>query len=251
MNNQTLIKNEIKTQDFVADFYEEIRYKKPYSWLYQSWWFKKMINLVNPPADGLILDDGCGTGHLAEFLPSEKIIGLDISEGMLKYARKRIPQVTKGDAQNLPFGDEIFDCVFARALLHHLPEPERGVREIKRVLKKGGRVIFCDTLYSFLSVLPRKILKKTEHFSEEHKNLRESEIVNMIKPHLIIKKIYYFGYIAYPLLGFPDIFDSFKPLPRFLRMPLAKFLVKVDELIALIPLLKKQAWGIMIVAEKE
>ncbi len=242
-------KDEVTIQDAASDFYEEIRYKKPYSWLYQSWWFKKMIELVKPPTGGLILDDGCGTGHLAEFLPLEKIIGLDISEGMLKYARKRIPQVIKSDAQNLPFQDETFDCVFARALLHHLPEPEKAVAEIKRVLKKGGRVIFCDTLCSFLSALPRKIFKKTEHFSEEHKNLREKEIINMIKPHLIIKKIYYFGYLAYPLLGFPDILDIFKYFP--FKIFLAKILIKIDEAISKMPFLNKQAWGIMIVAEKQ
>jgi len=242
-------KNETKTQDFVSDFYEEVRYQKPYSWLYQSWWFKKMIDLAKPPIDGLLLDDGCGTGHLAEFLDKNNLIGLDISAGMLKYAQKRMPLIVNGDAQNLPFKDGIFDCVFARALLHHLPEPARGVAEIERVLKTGGRVIFCDTLYSVLSALPRAIVnKKSEHFSEDHKNLRESEILNMIKPYLKIKRIYYFGYIAYPLLGFPDVLDIFKFFP--LKNFLAKLLIKIDEFIGAIPLIKKQAWGIMVIAEK-
>lgn len=243
-----LNQNEIKTQDLVSDYYEEVRYQRPQSWEYQSWWFKKMIKLVSPT--GLILDDGGGTGHLAEFLKDNRIINLDVSMGMLKHAQKRMNLLVAGDAQHLPFKNDIFDTVFARSMLHHLPVPEEGVREITRVLKSGGQVVFCDTLYSFLSALPRRLANKTEHFSEEHKNLREKEIIALIEPYLKITKIHYFGYIAYPLLGFPDVYDFFKFIPNFLKIPLAEMLIKLDELIAMIPLLNKQAWGIMVVAEK-
>lgn len=241
-------KNEIKTQDFVADYYENVRYQEPYSRLYHDWWFKKMIELVNPPADGLILDNGCGTGYLAEFLKNKKIVGLDISLSMLRNAQKRYPFLVNADAQKLPFKDERFDCVFAKALLHHLPEPEKAIQEIRRVLKSGGRVIFCDTLHSLLSALPRRLARKTEHFSKEHKNMREAVLIKLINPYFKIRKIYYFGYIAYPLLGFPDILDVFKYFPC--KMFLAKILIRLDELIGKVPLINKQAWGIMVVGDK-
>jgi len=240
--------DEKKVQDYVAKDYEEKRYAKNYSLAYQDWWSKKMIDLVGP--EGKILDNGCGTGYFADrFLREYDVMGIDVSEEMVRYAQKRMKKVIQGDAQNLPFEDNIFDVVIARSLLHHLASPEQGVKEIKRVLKNGGRVIFVETISSFLSNLPRKILyKKSKHFSKEHKNFKEKELLRLIDSELKIKKKYYFGYLAYPLLGFSDILDLYKYIPfKFIFTPL---LIKLDELISETPLIKKQAWGIMILAEK-
>jgi len=238
---------EIKTQDFVSDFYEEKRYATSYSRAYHYWWSQKMISFAQP--QGRILDNGCGTGHFAEFLKGFDVIGLDISTGMLKYAKKRYKKVVHGDAQNLPFPNEYFETVLARSLLHHLSGPYQGVSEIYRVLVPGGRVIFSDTLNSILSNLPRKILKKGKHFSQGHKNFHKSEIIDIISSKLTIKKVYYFGYIAYPLLGFPDIMNIYKYFPA--KKIITPLLIKTDELISKIPIINQQAYGIMILAEKK
>jgi ubiquinone/menaquinone biosynthesis C-methylase UbiE len=237
---------EIETQDLVSDFYEGKRYTLSYSWAYHQWWSRKMLSFIQPK--GRILDNGCGTGHFSEFLKGLDVTGLDISARMLGYARKRYQKVIQGDAQNLPFTNDYFDLVLAKGLLHHLPNPQRGVTEIYRVLRKGGEVVFSDTLNSILTNLPRRILKRSKHFSQEHKNFKRSEIIKIIDSKLSIEEIYYFGYLAYPLLGFPDIINIYKYFPA--KKIVTPLLIKIDELISKIPFLNRQACGIIILARK-
>ncbi len=139
MSNR-MYKNEIQVQDKVSEDYEDIRYVKEYSVLYQNSWFKTMTLLIDQK--GLILDNGCGIGNLVEFLPKNEIIGLGISRGMLTKANERMNTLVNGDSQRLPFKDETFDVIVCRALLHHLPNPKEGVSEMYRVLKKMERSSF-------------------------------------------------------------------------------------------------------------
>ncbi|MFC1511329.1 class I SAM-dependent methyltransferase [Candidatus Margulisiibacteriota bacterium] len=238
---------ETEVQDKVAEFYEELRYKNPYAKRYHECWTSKMVSLIRQ--DGLILDNGCGTGMLAESLTKAKVIGLDISKGMLNKAKKRLSNLVLADSQDLPFKDNIFDTVFCRSILHHLPNPKLGVSEIHRVLKVGGEAIFSETNSSFLNNIPRKIIKKTEHFSEGHKNFDRKELLALIGSKLRVEDVQFFGYIAYPLIGFPDLIDVFRYLP--LKTLVEKILIGIDELIALIPGLNKQSWGIIVKAKKE
>lgn len=244
MDNTTL--SEKKIQDQVTESYEEIRYKLPYSKMYHAWLFKKMIKLVQPK--GKILDNGCGTGHLAEFLPNHEIIGIDISPEMIKKAKKRLKKAIVGDAENLLFKDNYFDTIFARGLLHHLNNPKQGVKEINRVLKPKGRVVFFDTLNSPISYYPRKIMRSTKHFSSTHKNFTRQEIENIINPSLKIIKVKYVGYIGYTLLGFPDILNIYKFFP--FKKILTPLLIKTDEILGNTPLINRLALGIIILAEK-
>ncbi len=241
-------KKEIETQDFVAEHYEKVRYSKKYSLRYHKWWDTEMIRLVKP--DGMILDNGCGQGHFAEnYLKGQNVIGLDISSKMLKYAKNRMDKVVLGDSQQLPFKDNCFDTMFARGLLHHLPDPGLGIAEIQRTLKDDGQVIFVDPIATFISTLPRKIQnKKSDHFSEEHKNFRRNEIITLIENHLKIEKIRPFGYIAYPLLGFPDVLDVYRFVP--LKKLCTPLLMGIDKIISHTPFIKNQAWGVFILASK-
>ncbi len=99
-----------------------------------------------------ILDVGTGTGFLALILAElgHEVVGIDISRQMLKVAKEKARKAKvsvefrQGDAENLPFKSESFDAVICRHLLWTLPNPERAVKEWKRVLKDGGRVIAID-----------------------------------------------------------------------------------------------------------
>lgn len=242
---------EIDIQNRVAKHYEEIRYRKPYSRFYHDWWTSKMLSMVKKEClKGRILDNGCGIGinltHILE--ESKEIVGLDISQNMCSRAKKRLSKVVQGDSQRLPFESSYFDLVFARSLLHHLPNPERAVSEIRRVLKPGGEAVFSDTNSSLLSKIPRSIAKGREHFSGGHKNFRAKELLKIIGQNLKIEKITFFGYVAYPLIGFPDTVDFFRYIP-FKRFA-AICLMFIDQFISLIPVVKKQSWGIMIKAIK-
>ena len=87
-----------------------------------------MISEVD--VSGRNLDNGCGIGLFCERLPEADIVGLDISAEMLRVAGTKSDRALLADSQNIPFADETFDTIFARSLIHHLPDPERGISEM-------------------------------------------------------------------------------------------------------------------------
>lgn len=238
---------EVDTQDNVCRFYEELRYKKPYSRVYHDWWIQKMLSFVS--CKGRVLDNGCGTGILSEAMSGEgiELIGLDISRNMLRHASGRIERLVLGDSQRLPFADGAFDLVVGRSLIHHLPDPAKGVAEIHRVLRGNGEMVVVDTNNSLISSIPRAVAKGGEHFSDDHKNMALPQLFRHINRYFHIDIVYHFGYLAYPI-GFPDIVDMGKYIPR--AVPFTKVLIKIDELLARIPMLRTQSWGVMIKSTK-
>ncbi|MCX8038524.1 MAG: class I SAM-dependent methyltransferase [Candidatus Sumerlaeia bacterium] len=237
---------EVAVQDRVAVEYEQKRYADPYSRRYHSWWTDQMLGLVR--TDGRILDNGCGIGLLFEKIPPKQIVGLDLSSEMLAKAARLSDQLIQGNSQELPLKDNSFDLVFCRSLLHHLPQPERAVREMYRVLRPGGEMVSVDTNASILSALPRKLANRGRHFSEEHQNLTRRRLVQMLEPWFTIDHVRYFGYIAYPLLGFPDLMHIFRFIPfKSLAEALLMF---IDEVLSRLPVIRTQSWGILIKATK-
>ncbi|PIR97594.1 MAG: hypothetical protein COT91_00380 [Candidatus Doudnabacteria bacterium CG10_big_fil_rev_8_21_14_0_10_41_10] len=238
---------EQEIQDFVSDFYEGVRFTLPYSRRYQLWFFKQLVNLVKP--EGLILDNGCGSGHLGEVLRDKKIIGLDLSEKMLKYATKRLTEVHQGSAESLPFNNSHFDTIFCRSLLHHLQNPEVAVKEVARVLKPGGKVIFADTLKNIVTSIPREMMrKKSEHFSETHQNFSKSEMLNLVGKDLEIVDVRYMGYLAYTFFGFPDVINFQKYIPfKSIVYPTC---LAIDKILSRIPILRRLGANIVVVAKK-
>lgn len=102
------------------------------------------------PARGLcILDVGCGDGVLATRLARSgaRVTGIDASADMIASARRRATaagveiDLRQGDAGDLPFLDERFDCVVSVATLCFVDDPRQTIREMVRVLKPGGRLI--------------------------------------------------------------------------------------------------------------
>ncbi len=110
------------------------------------------LGLGNSPA--AILDVATGTGDLAFELrrqaPAAAITGLDFSAGMLELARAKGQkagadiQFVQGDAQNLPFPDASFDLVTIAYGLRNLADPAAGLREFRRVLRPGGRLVVLE-----------------------------------------------------------------------------------------------------------
>jgi ubiquinone/menaquinone biosynthesis C-methylase UbiE len=93
-----------------------------------------------------LLDVGCGTGHLAANAAQRgaEAEGIDFASAMVATAAANYPKVQfiKGDAEDLPYEDERFDCVACSFGLLHMQHPEQVMKEAYRVLRKGGRFTF-------------------------------------------------------------------------------------------------------------
>ena len=104
-----------------------------------------------------VLDIATGPGYIAEAfsLVAREAVGIDLTAAMLSIARERTQQrgVTNvtfrvGDAQNLPFDAEEFDVAVSRLALHHVQNPLQVLREMTRVLRRGGTVLVEDIFAS-------------------------------------------------------------------------------------------------------
>jgi ubiquinone/menaquinone biosynthesis C-methylase UbiE len=98
-----------------------------------------------------VLDVGCGTGALLERLrgraPEAELWGVDLTPEMLAVARARLPSEVRlavADVHRLPFPDARFDTVVSSSSLHHWSRPERALRELARVTRRGGRLVITD-----------------------------------------------------------------------------------------------------------
>jgi SAM-dependent methyltransferase len=104
---------------------------------------------ADPPAGGVAVDVGCGTGRALPALraavgPGGVVLGLDLTPQMLAAARARADAsgaaLLLADARRLPLADASADAVFAAGLLAHLPDSAEGLRELARVTRPGGRL---------------------------------------------------------------------------------------------------------------
>src|SRR6266849_7507509 len=98
-------------------------------------------------------DLGCGTGQVTAALAPfvARVIAVDASAAMLQAAKKRLQgldniDLRRGDLEALPVDDARLDAATLMLVLHHVPEPERALAELARVLKPGGRFILVDML---------------------------------------------------------------------------------------------------------
>jgi SAM-dependent methyltransferase len=92
----------------------------------------------------LVLDAGCGTGDFSERLRRElgvPVVALDTSARMAALAHRRGLHAILGDIQSLPFPDAAFDCAVANRVLYHLPDLDKGLAEVARVLSPGGKLV--------------------------------------------------------------------------------------------------------------
>jgi demethylmenaquinone methyltransferase/2-methoxy-6-polyprenyl-1,4-benzoquinol methylase len=118
-------------------------------------WRKKAVRLLQKSRPRVILDIATGTGDFAleaMKLNPDKIIGLDISDGMLAVGRRKVQrrgwasriEMVNGDSENLPFEENSFDAVIVAFGVRNFENLERGLTEMRRVLKPGGTVSILE-----------------------------------------------------------------------------------------------------------
>ncbi|CAL2079542.1 bifunctional demethylmenaquinone methyltransferase/2-methoxy-6-polyprenyl-1,4-benzoquinol methylase UbiE [Tenacibaculum sp. 190524A02b] len=119
-------------------------------------WRKKVVKLVGENKPKQILDIATGTGDLALMMSQlnpDRIVGLDISEGMLEVGKQKISKanlsktidMVVGDSENIPFEDNTFDAITVSFGVRNFENLDKGLQEICRVLKPGGKFVVLET----------------------------------------------------------------------------------------------------------
>lgn len=120
------------------------------------YWRKKAMRELKALKPKLILDVATGTGDLAiqaiRSLGPDKVIGVDISTGMMDLGRRKIEEkglsdkieLRKGDSENLPFEENKFDAVIVAFGVRNFENLEKGLAEMLRVVKPGGKIVVLE-----------------------------------------------------------------------------------------------------------
>ena len=198
-------------------------------------WRRKSVDIINPPGSGRVLDICCGPGSLtreiAGHMPEGEVIGLDFSEVMIEKARSHTAEemqnvkFTTGDATDLDFESGQFDLVTVAFGLRNIPEMEKAIDEMFRVLKPGGKAASLDLgkpgnsifrgLYGFYfhRIMPRLAgfimgsKKPYQHLSSSLKSFPHQKTLQEIFENRGFEKVSYRGFLN----GVTVLHTGYKP----------------------------------------
>lgn len=140
--------------DNIAPTYDKLNHRL--SWDIDRYWRKKAIKQLAPHKPQVMLDIATGTGDFAilsaQMLHPNKLIGADISEGMMAVGREKVAKLgmsdiisfDKEDCLSLSYSDETFDAVTAAFGIRNFADLDKGLKEMCRVLKKGGHLSIVE-----------------------------------------------------------------------------------------------------------
>ena len=140
--------------DNIAPTYDKLNHRL--SWNIDRGWRKKAIRQLAPFAPQAMLDIATGTGDFAilavQMLHPRKLIGADISEGMMAVGRQKVEKMglqdtitfAKEDCLNLSYPDEKFDAVTAAFGIRNFADLDKGLKEMHRVLRPGGHLSIVE-----------------------------------------------------------------------------------------------------------
>jgi ubiquinone/menaquinone biosynthesis C-methylase UbiE len=167
----------VETTEGIQEEFDVKVYDKMMRNLRDHGWIETNLLLKNGLAQGLSLEIGPGPGYLGlEWLKKTvgtNLRGLEISPSMIKLAEKNAEEYglqsrvkyVRGDAQDMPFEDCMFDAVFTNGSLHEWSEPSKVFNEVHRCLKPGGKYFISDMrrdMNPFMKWFLKRITKPKE-----------------------------------------------------------------------------------------
>jgi SAM-dependent methyltransferase len=123
------------------------------------WWYRGRRRIIGEAVRGLelspgarILDAGCGSGrNMVELAPFGAITGLELADASVARARSRgVGEVVQGTLDAMPFEDDSFELAVCLDVIEHLDDDRRALRELRRVVRKGGTLLVTVPAYQWL-----------------------------------------------------------------------------------------------------
>lgn len=190
-----------KMFDQIAHSYDKLNHRL--SWDIDKWWRRYAINKIKPFAPQAMLDIATGTGDFAilaaRSLRPQKLVGADISEGMMNIGRQKVKALgldevisfQREDCLHLSFADNTFDAVTAAFGIRNFQDLDRGLAEMCRVLKPGGHLCVVE-------------LTTPVHFPMKQLFKIYSSTVLPIYGRLVSKDVNAYSYLTASIAAFPQ-----------------------------------------------
>ena len=241
-NKEKRIENEISHGERIKEHAEDIwGWSTPAGQKRADRRARYLIELGNLSPQKKVLEIGCGTSLFTEKIynwSKANITAIDISEALLEKARKKLTGVTfmQENAMNMSFEDNSFDTVLGSSILHHL-DVELAMKEIFRVLKKDGSIVFAEPNM----INPQIFIQKNVPFIKRWMGDTPDEIAFVRwKLKKTLKKIGFNKIDIFP-------YDFLHPAtPK----PMINFVSKVGGIVEKTPVIREIAGSLIITAKK-
>jgi SAM-dependent methyltransferase len=228
---------------------KQTRYSLDFAQYYHRWYNEVLLGLLEPDRSYIVLDCGCGTGVLLPALEHRyrHTVGLDLCRENLCAARgvNGGAALLVGDIGCLPVSPGSFHQIVCRGVLHRLTDLDRGLAQLFAVLRDGGDLVISEPIgdsraLNLLRLAARAAgahpfpVRRVDHLSTR----AWIEAAGRVGFQSV--RWFHLGYVAFPLLGFPEALPLMRHLPA--RTALAKMLLGLDRMLARIPYVNTWSW---------